>query len=313
MAGHAHSHEHSHGVPRTGHARALGIALALNLGYTIAEAIAGVLTDSLALLADAAHNLSDVAGLGIALVATLLAVRPATPQRSFGLQRAEILSALANGVLLVAASIWIFVEAGRRLANPEDVAGGWLIVVAGIGVLVNLVSGGILWRLHADSLNIRAAVLHLLGDGLASVGVVIAGVVILTTGWLEADPVVSIVIGIAVLLSSWGVLRDAVNILLEEAPRGMDAAEVGRRMAGLPGVVEVHDLHIWTITSGFPALSAHVLVAREDDCHARRRDLEAMLKRDFRIDHTTLQVDHASNYDALVQRQPRLRSPGEGR
>jgi cobalt-zinc-cadmium efflux system protein len=301
MAGHAHSHEHSHGVPRTGHARALGIALALNLGYTIAEAIAGVLTDSLALLADAAHNLSDVAGLGIALVATLLAVRPATPQRSFGLQRAEILSALANGVLLVAASIWIFVEAGRRLANPE------------IGVLVNLVSGGILWRLHADSLNIRAAVLHLLGDGLASVGVVIAGVVILTTGWLEADPVVSIVIGIAVLLSSWGVLRDAVNILLEEAPRGMDAAEVGRRMAGLPGVVEVLDLHIWTITSGFPALSAHVLVAREDDCHARRRDLEAMLKRDFRIDHTTLQVDHASNYDALVQMQPRLRSPGEGR
>jgi cobalt-zinc-cadmium efflux system protein len=309
---HAHGHAHSHAVARTGHARALGIALVLNLGYTIAEAVAGVLTDSLALLADAAHNLSDVAGLGIALFATLLAARPATPQRSFGYQRAEILSALANGVLLVAASIWIFVEAGRRLANPEDVAGGWLIVVAGIGVLVNLVSGAMLWRLHADNLNIRSAVLHLLGDGLASLGVVVAGVIILTTGWLEADPVVSIVIGVAVLVSSWGILRDAVNILLEKAPRGMDAADVGRRMAAVPGVTEVHDLHIWTITSGFPALSAHVLVAREDDCHARRRDLEAMLRRDFGIKHTTLQVDHVSDRDALLgveNVRPGLRGP----
>jgi cobalt-zinc-cadmium efflux system protein len=309
---HAHGHAHSHAVARTGHARALGIALVLNLGYTIAEAVAGVLTDSLALLADAAHNLSDVAGLGIALFATLLAARPATPQRSFGYQRAEILSALANGVLLVAASIWIFVEAGRRLANPEDVAGGWLIVVAGIGVLVNLVSGAMLWRLHADNLNIRSAVLHLLGDGLASLGVVVAGVIILTTGWLEADPVVSIVIGVAVLVSSWGILRDAVNILLEKAPRGMDAADVGRRMAAVPGVTEVHDLHVWTITSGFPALSAHVLVAREDDCHARRRDLEAMLRRDFGIEHTTLQVDHVSDRDALLgveNVRPGLRGP----
>jgi cobalt-zinc-cadmium efflux system protein len=274
--------------------------------------VAGVFTDSLALLADAAHNLSDVAGLGIALFATVLAARPATPQRSYGFQRAEILSALANGVLLVAASIWIFVEAAGRLANPEDVAGGWLIVVAGIGVVVNLVSGAMLWRLHADSLNIRAAVLHLLGDGLASVGVVIAGIVILATGWLEADPVVSILIGIAILASSWGVLRDAVTVLLEQAPRGMDAADVGRRMATVPGVVEVHDLHIWTITSGFPALSAHVLVAREDDCHARRRDLETMFGRDFGIEHTTLQVDHAPERDRLIgvdEVRPGLRGP----
>ncbi len=287
------THAHPHAPPRAGHARALGIALALNLGYTIAEAIAGVLADSLALLADAAHNLSDVAGLGIALLATLLALRPTTPQRSFGLQRAEILSALANGVLLVAASIWIFVEAGRRLAEPEDVAGGWLVLVAGIGVAVNVASGGLLWRLHADSLNVRAAVMHLLADGLASAGVVVAGAVIMATGWLQADPVVSIVIGLAVLASSWGVLRDAVDVLLEKAPRGIDAADVGRRMARVPGVVEVHDLHIWTITSGFPALSAHVLVARDEDCHARRRDLQEMLEHDVGIEHSTLQVDHA--------------------
>jgi cobalt-zinc-cadmium efflux system protein len=283
-----------------GQARALWIALGLNAAYTAGEAVAGFLTNSLALVADAAHNLSDVAALGIALVATLLAARPATPQRSFGYKRAEILSALANGVLLVALSIWIFVEAGRRLAEPEDVGGGWLIVVAGIGIAVNLVSGLVLWRQHAGSLNLRAATVHLAGDALSSLGVVVAGAVIITTGWLEADPVVSMLIGVLVLVSSFGILRDAVSILLEEAPRGIDAAEVGSRMAAFPGVVDVHDLHIWTITSGFPALAAHVLVRPGEDCHAKRRELEALLRSDYGIEHTTLQVDHGPSRDALI-------------
>ncbi len=295
------THVHAHGpAARDGQARALWIALGLNALYTIGEAAAGFLTDSLALVADAAHNLSDVAALGIALIATILAARPATPQRSFGYKRAEILSALANGVLLVAVSIWIFVEAGRRLADPEDVPGGWLIVVAGIGIVVNLVSAAVLWRQHAESLNLRAAILHLGGDALASLGVVVAGVIILTTGWLEADPIVSILIGVLVLVSSWSVLRDAVSILLEEAPRGIDAAEVGRRMAGSESVVDVHDLHIWTITSGFPALAAHVLVRPGEDCHGKRRELETMLREDYGIEHTTLQVDHAADPDALI-------------
>lgn len=303
MHGHSHAHAHGHAdgdVARAGSAKALWIALGLNAVYTAVEALAGFLTDSLALLADAAHNLSDVAALGVALVATLLATRPATPQRSFGYKRAEILSALANGVLLVVVSILIFVESARRLANPEDVPGGWLILVAGLGIAVNLGSGAVLWRQQSESLNIRAAILHLAGDALASLGVVVAGAIIITTGWLEADPVVSLLIGVLILVSSWTVLRDAVSILLEEAPRGIDAAEVGRRLAGTQGVVDVHDLHIWTITSGFPALAAHVLVRPSEDCHAKRRELEAILREDYGIAHTTLQVDHANDAKGVI-------------
>ncbi len=301
---HSHAHGHAHGVPavdRPAQRRVLLIALVLNALYTAGEAIAGVLTNSLALLADAGHNLSDVAALGIALGASWLASRPATAQRSFGYQRAEILSALVNGVLLVAISIWIVVEAVGRLSNPPEVDAGWVIVVASIGIVVNLLTGGLLWRFEASSLNLKAAALHLLGDGLASVGTVIAGVVILTTGWLEIDPVVSILIAGLVLASSYTLLRDSVGVLLEETPRGIDAAEVGAKMAAVPGVVDVHDLHIWTITSGFPALSAHVLVAPGDDCHARRREIEVLLEHDYAISHTTLQVDHAARDSAVLQ------------
>lgn len=300
MHGHAHGHGHTAADPARGNAQALWIALGLNAVYTVCEALAGFLTDSLALLADAAHNLSDVAALGIALVATLLAARPATPQRSFGYKRAEILSALANGVLLVVVSILIFYESIRRLADPADVPGGWLILVAGLGILINFASGLVLWRQRSESLNMRAAILHLAGDALASLGVVVAGAIIIATGWLEADPVVSLLIGVLILASSWSVLRDAVSILLEEAPRGIAAAEVGRRMAASQGVVDVHDLHIWTITSGFPALAAHVLVRPGEDCHAKRRELESLLRDGFGIEHTTLQVDHASDPAGVI-------------
>jgi cobalt-zinc-cadmium efflux system protein len=197
-------------------------------------------------------------------------------------------------------SVLIFYESIRRLSNPEDVPGGWLILVAGLGVVVNVVSGVVLWRQRSESLNMRAAILHLAGDALASLGVVVAGVIIIATGWLEADPIVSLLIGVLILASSWGVLRDAVSILLEEAPRGIDAAEVGRRMAASPGVVDVHDLHIWTITSGFPALAAHVLVRPNEDCHAKRRELESLLREDYGIEHTTLQVDHASDPNGVI-------------
>jgi cobalt-zinc-cadmium efflux system protein len=301
MPGHAHVHGPAPGdAAARGNAKALWIALGLNAVYTACEVLAGFLTDSLALLADAAHNLSDVAALGIALVATVLAARPATPQRSFGYKRAEILSALANGVLLVVISIFVFYESIRRLSDPADVPGGWLILVAGLGIAVNVVSGIVLWRQGSENLNMRAAILHLGGDALASLGVVVAGVIIITTGWLEADPVVSLLIGVLILASSWTVLRDAVSILLEEAPRGIDAAEVGRRMAAVQGVADVHDLHIWTITSGFPALAAHVLVRPGDDCHAKRRELESLLRDGYGIEHTTLQVDHASEPAGVI-------------
>jgi cobalt-zinc-cadmium efflux system protein len=279
--------------------RPLALVLALTAAYTVAEAIGGWLTDSLALLADAGHMLSDSSSLAIALFAAWLATRPATPERSFGYRRAEILAALVNGVALVAISIWIFIEAFRRLSDPPDVLGGWMLVVAAGGVAVNLVAAGLLARADRENLNVRAAFRHVLADLLGSFGVIAAAVVILTTGWLYADPLISIAVALLVLGSSWGVLSDSVAVLLEATPRGLDARAVERAIVASPGVVSVHDLHIWTITSGFPAHSAHVLVSRGDDCHGRRRELETMLERDFRITHTTLQVDHAS--DGLLQ------------
>ncbi|MGH3077378.1 MAG: cation diffusion facilitator family transporter [Gaiellaceae bacterium] len=295
------AHHHEHDATRPGSARALSLALALTAGYTVVEVAAGVLTGSLALLADAAHMLSDNVSLALALVAVWLARRPATPERTYGFKRAEVLAALANGVTLVVLAIWIFYEAVRRFDDPPDVLGGWMLVVGVVGIGVNVAGGAILFRARGESLNVEAAFRHVLADLLGSLGVVVAAVVILATGWLEADPIVSVLIGLLVLASAWSILRDSTSILLESAPRGIDTRAVGERLAGAPGVVEVHDLHIWTITSGFPALSAHVLVGRGEDCHGRRRELEALLHDEFGIEHTTLQVDHVSDPGGLVE------------
>jgi cobalt-zinc-cadmium efflux system protein len=285
------AHDHDHG--RVESRRALAVALALTASYTVAEVVGGIVAGSLALLADAVHMLSDNVALALALVAAWLATRPATPERTFGYKRAEVLAALANGVMLVALAIWIFVEAAMRLGDPGDVLGGWMLAIALVGLAVNLAAGLVLFRARSDNLNVEGAFRHVFADLLGSLGVAVAGVVILTTGWVEADPLVSILIGLLVLASAWSILRDSTAILLEAAPRGVDTAALGRRLAGAPGVVEVHDLHVWTITSGFPALSAHVLVRPGEDCHGRRRELERMLLDEFGIDHTTLQVDHA--------------------
>jgi cobalt-zinc-cadmium efflux system protein len=270
------------------------MALAVTAAYTVVEVVGGIYTGSLAVLADAVHMLSDNLAIALALAAAWLATRPATPGRSYGYKRAEVLAALANGVLLVALSIWIFVAAIQRLTDPPDVLGGWMLVIALVGIAVNVTAGAVLYRSRAASINVDAAFRHVLADLLGSFGVLGAAVVILTTGWLQADPVVSILIGLLVLASAWTILRDSTEILLEGTPRGMDATEIGRRLAGAPGVVEVHDLHVWTITSGFTALSAHVLVRPGEDCHGRRRELEHLLHDEFGIEHTTLQVDHAA-------------------
>src|SRR5918996_2367310 len=241
----------------------------------------------LALLADAAHMLSDAGGLALALVAVAIARRPPTPERSFGFRRAEILAALANGVALVAIAIWVFVEAVDRFRDPPEPLGGWMLAVGAAGLAVNAVVAWLMLRTGSGSLNVRAAFRHVLADLLGSVGVVAAALLVLTTGSAYADPAASVAIGVLVLASSWAVLRESVGILLEESP--VDAHEVGHAMAAAPGVVEVHDLHIWTITSGFPALSAHVLVERGADAEALRRDLERLLHERFGLDHTTLQ------------------------
>ena len=301
------THAHQHGS-RARSRRALAFVLVLTAAYTVVELVAGLLTGSLALLADAGHMLGDVGALALALGAAWLAGRPATPDRSFGFQRAEILAALVNGLVLVAIAIWIFVEAIGRLDDPPEILAGWMLAVAGVGLVVNLVAAGILARAAGESLNVQAALRHVLADLASSVGVAVAAIVVLVTGWDQADPIASMAISLLILASSWSILRDSVVILLEATPSGIDAREVGRRMAAWEGVVEVHDLHIWTITSGFPALSAHVLVARGDDCHARRLELERMLASEFGLEHTTLQVEHVGEQRRLQIRPLRRRS-----
>ena len=293
-------HDHQHDT-RSASARALVVALVLTASYTVVEVVGGFLTDSLALLADAVHMLSDNVALALALFALWLARRPSTPERTYGYKRAEVLAALANGVALVALAIWIFYEAIKRLSDPPDVLGGWMLAIAVAGIAVNVAAGVVLHRARGANLNVEAAFRHVLADLAGSVGVAVAALVIVLTGWLAADPLVSIVIGVLVLASSWSILRDSTSILLEAAPRGLDTRSLGEALAAHPGVVEVHDLHVWTITSGFPALSAHVLVGRGEDCHGTRRELERELAVRFGIEHTTLQVDHVGEQGGLVE------------
>ncbi len=315
---HPHHDNHDHGAHDHGRGadrRALTIVFVLTSAFVVAEVVGGLVTGSLALLADAGHMLSDSLSLGVALFAVWLAGKSATPNRSFGYKRAEILAALFNGATLVAISIWIFIEAYRRFFEPPEILGGWMLAVATLGLAVNVAGAMILWRSGGESLNLQGALRHVLADVLGSVGAIAAALIILTTGWRYADPVISVLIGLLVLGSSWRLVRDSINILLEGTPPGIDAGEVGRSMAGVPGVSEVHDLHVWTITSGYPALAAHVLVGRDEDCHARRRDLEEVLAREYGIEHTTLQVDHVGDHTAegprlrFLPRRERSRNP----
>ena len=308
-ADHTHDHGpaglHLHATASTS-LRSLTIALVLNAVYTLIEAIAALLTGSLSLLADAGHNLSDVVALSVAAGAVLLARRPPTPNRSFGFKRAEILAALFNAVSLIVIALIVFGGAARRFADPPEVPGGWLIAVATVGLLVNAIGAFAVFRPGGRDLNLRAAYVHLVGDALGSIGVIVTGIVFVTTGWRYADPLVGVLIGIYLVVSSWGVLRESTLVLLEAAPRGLDAEAIGQAIAGQPGVVEVHDLHVWQITSGFPSLSAHVLVREGDDCHGIRRSTERMLADRFGITHTTLQVDH-EHVDSLLTISPAVR------
>jgi cobalt-zinc-cadmium efflux system protein len=267
----------------------------------LVEVVAGYAAGSLALLADAGHLLTDTASLALALGAAWLGSRPATPERTFGFRRAEILAALANGIALVAIAIWIVIAAVQRLRTPLEPKGGWVLAVGLIGLAVNLAAAAVLHRRGSASLNIRGALRHVFADLLGSLGVIAAGAIVLLTGWDRADPLIGLAIGALVLASSWTLLRDSVGILLESTPRDLDAEEIGRAMIAVPDVREVHDLHVWEITSGFPSLSAHVLVAPGADCHAKRRELEQMLGDRFDLTHTTLQVEHAESGPRSVE------------
>jgi cobalt-zinc-cadmium efflux system protein len=306
IEGHGHHHHHHHGVsPEADRGRLLA-ALALILAFMAAEVVAAVLSGSLALLSDAAHMLTDAASIGLALLAARLAARPPTARFTFGLGRAEILSAQVNGTALLVLAGVIAVEAIQRLSHPPQVEGAVVVAVGLAGAGVNVAAAWQLARAERRSLNIEGARAHVLADLWASLAAAASGAVILITGFAGADGLAALIVAGLMVRSGWWLLRDAARVLLEGSPAGVRSEEVGRELASAPGIVEVHDLHIWEVTSGFPALAAHVLVAPGDDCHARRRELEEMVRDRFGIDHTTLQVDHEAGEELLkIERRDR--------
>ena len=291
---HDHSHDHRHAD-----ARRLVIALALISALMVAEVVAGVLASSLALLSDAAHLLVDAAALGLALVAARLASRPPRGAMTYGLGRVEPLSGFVNGATLGLLGLVVLVEGVRRLFAPPEVEGGLVLAVALVGVAVNLAATWVLAGADRRSLNVEGAFQHILTDLYAFAATAVAGGIVLAFGWHRADPVAALVVAALMLRAAWGLLRASGRVMLEGSPEGIDPQEVGRALATPNGVVEVHDLHVWELTSGFPALSAHVVVGADRDCHAARRDLEALLRDRFGIDHTTLQVEHAGREGLL--------------
>jgi len=288
----AHDHAHSHAPAPDADRSRLGIALALILGFMGVEVAVGIAASSLALLADAAHMLTDAGAIAFALVAMRLAARPPAGGYTFGLKRAEILSAQLNGATLLALAVFIVYEGIRRLVDPPAVEGAAVLIVALVGIAVNLAATWTLARANRQSLNVEGAYQHILTDLLAFAGTAVAGAVVLLTGFARADGIAALLVAAIMVRAAYGLLRDSGRVLLEAAPKGLEPEDVGRAMASLPGILEVHDLHVWEVTSGFPAMSAHVLVAPGDDCHQRRQELKSLLHAQFEINHTTLQVDH---------------------
>jgi len=320
---HTHAHPHDHGHGGNGHGLAPGIsadadfgklavALALIVGFVGVEVAVGILASSLALLSDAAHMLTDAAAIGLSLVVVRLARRPARGAMTYGLKRTEVLSAQFNGATLLVLALFIVYEGIRRLLAPPAVVGTAVLAVALAGIVVNLAASWTLSRADRQSMNVEGAFQHILTDLFGFIATAIAGGVILATGFRRADGIASLLIAAIMLRAAWGLLRDSGRVFLEAAPRGVDPDEVGRAIAAVAEVVEVHDLHVWEVGSGFPALSAHVLVSREGDCHAARRRIEAMLHERFALEHTTLQVDHQGDELLQIENLEQRRRPFPG-
>lgn len=281
-------------IDRASDKRRLKFVLGLTAGYMIAEVVGGLWTGSLALLADAGHMLTDVASIGLALWALSVAERPATTMHTYTLARVEILAALLNGLALWAIVVWIGVEAIGRLQDPQNVDALPMIAIAAGGLVINGVAFKILHRGHLSgggSLNVHGALLHVMGDLLGSIGALVAGVLIVTTGWTAADPIASLLIGALILVASWRLVRDAVHILLEAAPRDLDVERLLQELCGVEGVASVHDLHVWTITSGYTALSTHVVGKHGVESGMLLARVNRLLRERFNITHTTIQIE----------------------
>jgi cobalt-zinc-cadmium efflux system protein len=273
------------------HVGRLRVVLGITLGVMVVEVIAGVVSGSLALLADAGHMLTDVAGIGLALLAIYLAARPATEGRTYGWYRLEILAAVVDAMLLFAVGIWVLIEAWRRFSDPPEIQSRLMLGVAIVGLVANAVSARLLMVGQRESLNMRGAYLEVLGDLLGSAAVFVAAIVIAMTGYEAADPIASVVIGLLILPRTWRLLREAVDVLLEATPRGVDLEEVRRHVLNTIGVADVHDLHAWTITSGMNVVSAHVVMAENADPGEMLDRLGTCLAGDFDIEHSTFQLE----------------------
>lgn len=303
-AGHSHAgHVHGPGDTRDTESGALKAALCLIVAYMLCEVIAGVIVSSLALLSDAAHMLTDAVALAMSLAAARLALRPAGGSMTYGLGRAEILSAQANGVTLLVLGVLIVIDAIRRLVSPPATQGLPVLIVALVGVAVNLAATRIIANGSPGgrSLNVEGSYRHILTDLYGFIATAVAAVVIIATGFHRADAIASLVISALLLYAAYGLLKQSGRVFMEAAPEGIDPDAIGRELAAQPGVVEVHDLHVWEVTSGFPALSAHVVVHAGDDCHELRRELQRIVGERFGISHTTLQVDHEAAPQAPLQ------------
>jgi cobalt-zinc-cadmium efflux system protein len=310
----SHDHPaHAPGARTDADGGKLALALGLIVTFMAVEVASGVVARSLALLSDAGHMLVDATAIGFSLLALRLAARPARGALTFGLRRMEILSAQANGVTLLILAAFVTYEAIRRLFAPPDVRGGLVLVVALIGILVNLTAVWTLAKANRQSLNVEGSFQHLLTDLYGFIGTVIAAGLILLTGFQRADPIVSLLIAGLMIRSGISLVTASGRIFLEAAPEGLDPRAIGEALVQQPGVVEVHDLHVWEIASGFPSLSAHVLVGADHDCHLARRGMEAVLHERFGLAHTTLQVDHAGDelldIELTMRRGAGARSP----
>jgi cobalt-zinc-cadmium efflux system protein len=293
---HDHGNEgHSHGVSRDADKRYLAIALVLIVGFMVSEVIVGIIASSLALISDAGHMLTDAGSLALALITMRLAAKPASAGFTYGLKRMEILSAQANGITLLLLAAWFVYEAIRRLITPPDVQGGLVLVIALAGIAVNLLASWTISKANRQSLNVEGAFQHILTDLFAFIATAVAGgIIYFTGGYNRVDAIAALVVAALMVRAGYGLVKESGRIFLEASPRGLNPQEIGNVMASEPGVMEVHDLHIWEVTSQLPALSAHVLVKPENNCHQKRRKLEHLLEERFDIHHTTLQVDHAS-------------------
>jgi len=293
-SGHAHA-GHSHGVSADADKRYLTGALALIVAFLMTEVIVGLIAGSLALISDAGHMLTDAASIVLALIAIRLSAKPAQGRWTYGYKRAEILSAQANGLTLLLLAVWFVYEAIRRLIDPPEVQGLLVFITALIGIVVNVAAAWLISKANRTSLNVEGAFQHILNDLYAFIATAIAGLVVLLTGFARADAIAALIVAALMIKAGYGLVRESGRIFLEAAPASLEPDWIGPAMAARPSVAEVHDLHIWDVTSGMPALSAHILVDPTGDCHGVRRDLQVLLKGEYKIDHTTLQVDHVQS------------------